>query len=170
MRAGTSTEFTQISQFLDIRDKDRKRGEKKSEVHPAREFEQIGQFLEVASKSRRKPQKHEGNNRSTKLASVKSKLADETVVRSNGPRSMQSLPLPNISTREHRSGNRAAKVAADSNYPEEESAWSGFFTSTEEASYQADSSTLATAAEALRKAERKRRKEQKRLAKTEGKV
>lgn len=162
---GASTEFTQISQFLDIRDKDRRRGEKKSEVHPAREFEQVGQFFEAASKFKRRPTKHnEGDNGSTTSAFVKSKPADETVVISKKSKSMKASSPPDIAKTEQRRERRAAKVPADSSYAEEKSARSHVITGTDGAGSQAATSTPSTADEPLRKAESKRRKAQKRLA------
>lgn len=49
-----TADFAQISQFLDVRDKDRKRGERRVNGDPTDEFEQMGQFFGAGSKSVKK--------------------------------------------------------------------------------------------------------------------
>lgn len=167
MKGGGAIEFTQISHFLDIRDKDRKRGEKRAKLHPAHEFEQIGQFLEAGSKFKGKPPKYSKDpDQSEAHAETSHQSADEAVVRREKAKSGKAATLADMSEKEQRRREkRAAKMAANLSHTKEKTARSSYVGGIQVADSQTESPAPATADEALRRAERKRRKEQKRLSK-----
>jgi nucleolar protein TMA23 len=166
-----STDFAQISQFLDIRDKDRKRTERRTKAHPAQEFEQIGHLFETGSKSK---QKHPRSNTDADMSNAipetdrasEGEPKDERRRRRKEAKSHNSSEPVDLSEKEHRrQERRAAKAAASSNSSETEIALLTLIGSKQVRSPQADSSTAA--AEALSRAERKRRKGQKQMGKLE---
>ncbi len=168
-QAKAATDFVQIGQFLDIRDKDRKRGETKAKLHPTHEFEQIGHLFQVESKEKKKhAKKSQDVDVSKELPeadqAIRSALKDEKRRRRKATEVENVSVPPNLSEKEQRRRERkAAKAAATSDSSETKASWSTVIGSTQPAGSPEDSSTPAD--EAIRKAERKRRKGQKRLAK-----
>jgi hypothetical protein len=75
-----AVDFEQISQFLDIRDKDRKRQEKQAIGDPAQEFEQMSHFFEARSgrEKKRKSKKVDGDSSAALTEGKKTIKEDST--------------------------------------------------------------------------------------------
>lgn len=169
-----TTEFQQISQFMGVRDKDRKQGVRRVKISPIREFEQVGNFFVAGSerKQQRTPQIEDGNE---PAASQGPDEADEADVEAPKKERRQrrkearlhgtEVPLDMAKKEQREQGRKAAKAVARLSSINTKTSPSDPIEGVEIARAHADSS--ASADEALRRAERKRRKEQKRLAKAQ---
>ena len=170
-KGDATTEFQQISQFLDVRDKDRKQGVRRVKVSPTREFEQMGYFFEARSerKQQRTPKTEDGNG------SVASQGLDKVDVEATKKERRQrrkearlhgtTVPLEMAKEGQRKQERKAAKAVARLTPTNTTTFPSDPIEGVQIAGAHADSS--ASADEALRRAERKRRKEQKRLAKAQ---
>jgi hypothetical protein len=54
LKGDAAADFAQIGQFLDARDKDRRRGDRRSKLDPKSEFEQMGELFRAATKPKKK--------------------------------------------------------------------------------------------------------------------
>jgi hypothetical protein len=163
-----AVDFEQINQFLVVRDKDRKRGQRRAGADPADDFVQMGHLFEAGS---RPGTKHA--RRSTDLGSSKKHLEanegtafasnNEGVSKQNRAKRKSNSP-PKLSEKEQRrQERRAARATVKQSSSKKDLGLSDSVGCTHAASPQAESS--ASTDDVLRRAERKRRKEQKRQAK-----
>jgi len=156
-KGNAAADFDQISQFLGVRDKDRRRGERSAKLDPSDDFEQMEQFFKAAAKPKKK---HRERNKDV-ASSPGVQVASETV-------GAESKPEKALARKKRKSITVDAAVEVSEREQNLRSAAkmslpSSSVRSTQIPAYQADSS--APSDEMVRRAERKRRKEQKRLAK-----
>lgn len=160
-----AADFEQVSQSLGVRDKDRKCGDRRAKVDSAQEFEQMGHLFDAGSGRRKKK-----SSRKAKDFDASDSLGEADPAcgkkRGLGERKADTkyAPIPSNPSEEkqRRQERTAAKAATSLSYVEKEIAQSSSNRSSEIAGSPADSP--APIDEALRRAERKRRKQQKRLA------
>ncbi len=166
-----TTEFEQISQFLDVRDKDRQRSARRVKVSPIQEFEQMENFFEVGSKRRqhRTPKVEDGNG--SDASEGLEKVDAEAVEKARRQRRKEArlhsneVPLDMGEKDQRKQERKAARAMARLSSTKAKSFPSHPVEGVQITIAHAESS--ASADEALRRAERKRRKEQKRQAKTQ---
>lgn len=164
-----TADFEQINQFPIVRDKDRRRGEITVKADPAQGFEQMGPLFEAASQRTKKHAKrNEASGQSNALSQADDAI-DEAAKSDRRPRrkaaKIKTIPVASelSDNEQRRRERRAAKAAASASSSKKGNAWSSALGKTDVAKSQEDISTSAD--EALRRAERKKRKDQKRLAK-----
>ena len=169
LESKATADFAQISHFLDIRDKDRRREERTAKSDPTFEFEQMGCFFEAGSKRKKK---HVRKNEKVDQHSALSETERIVEVASTGKRGCRKRHAENkdasVSTAvsaEQKKQERKSVAAAtkSSKLPEKESVWSKGSRQAAESGAESPASTN----EALRRAERKRRKELKRASKVQ---
>jgi nucleolar protein TMA23 len=151
--------FAQITEFINVRDKDRKRGERRAKADPAQEFEQMGEFFEARLGGEREKRRQKVNGNGKVFVDE-----DEPIVREPKEERRQRRKDAQVTTSTGENDlSEKEKAAARSSSSENEITFSSLV-----GSRQLDSAENAgqeSAGEVLRKAERKRRKEQRRLAK-----
>jgi hypothetical protein len=158
-KGNAAADFDQISQFLGVRDKDRRRGERSAKLDPRDDFEQMGQFFKAAAKPTKK---HRERNKDV-ASSPGVQIASETAEAASRP----EKPLAK-KKKESKTVDETVEVSErqqNLSPAEKITLPSSSVRSAQIPAFQAGSS--APVDEALRRAERKRRKEQKRLAKME---
>ena len=143
------SDFEHVSQFMGLRDKDRKWVERRANGDPATEFAQFGQFFEARSDTKKKKRVKENgydgqvdthdeeDNAVGKLSKEERRLARKK------SKVEKAAKVNDLSEKESAQRTKKTKVEAD----------------------QAPIGNSTTADEAIRKAERKRRKEERKLAK-----
>jgi hypothetical protein len=151
-----TADFAQISQFLDVRDKDRKKGERRAKADPTDEFEQMGQFFRAASK----PMKY--GNRNVDLDPFSAlPVANQTI--EAAPNAERNLTRKKRKSQKVDEPVEVSEKEQNLSFAEKKRLLSSSTRSTPIPAFHADSWTPED--EAVSRAERKRRKEQKRLAK-----
>ncbi|ERF69079.1 hypothetical protein EPUS_01035 [Endocarpon pusillum Z07020] len=170
-KSEATTDFQQISQFLDVRDKDRKQGMRRVKTSPIREFEQVGNFFKAGSERKQQctPKIEDGNG--PVASQGLDKVDVEEIKKERRQRRKEArlqgteVPLDMAKKEQRTQGRKAAKVMARLSSINKKTFPSDPIEGAQIARVHADSS--ASGDEALRRAERKRRKEQKRLAKAQ---
>lgn len=168
-----AVEFEQISQFMEIRDKDRKRAERREKVDPAQEFDQVGRFLEARSETKKNKKEKKYINKedqgdkgdvhvdTDKVIAKVSK--EERRLARKKPKIEEASGADELSEKEKRRKSKETKIPAGTISSKAENTRSGQPAGPQADNLEPDSS--ATAEKAVRKAERKKKKEERRLAK-----
>ena len=165
-----TADFQQISQFLGIRDKDRKRQERQAKADAAQDFEEVSRFFEAKSEPKKKQRMKKSEDPATvpvnRTKTIEEDPAEERRRRRREAKAGNAIGTPDLPEKGRRKKQKprgAGNATSNASSCEKENAWSSLTRSKQRGGLEEDSS--APVQEALREAERKRRKEERRLAK-----
>lgn len=171
LQGSVTADFQQISQFLGIRDKNRKKQDRPTKAEVAQEFEEMSHFFEARSGPNKKQRMKKSEKYAITLQVDERKITKEDPAEDRGRRKGEARDrsafytpgLTGTQKKEKRSKpRRAANATSNASSSKNINAWSSLTGSKQLAG---DEASPASVQEALRRAERKRRREERRLAK-----